>query len=155
MANFIITAINPENAQLARFHYDNATSELTHESGEPVVQAVEVAERADAAGPRLEGSEEIMNLELLILKCLANVEPRLMPEGVYAQAAINDYGVAHAFTRPLSALLRAGDVLVTLSCSGTSADIVRALDAGANDYVVKPFQPAELKARIRRLVAGP
>jgi uncharacterized protein len=48
MAKFIITAINPENAQLARFHYDNATSELTRESGEPVVQAVEVAERADA-----------------------------------------------------------------------------------------------------------
>ncbi len=48
MANFIITAINPENAQLARFHYDNATSELTRESGEPVVQAVEVAQRADA-----------------------------------------------------------------------------------------------------------
>ena len=48
MAKFIITAINPDNAQLARFHYDNATSELTRESGEPVVQAVEVAERADA-----------------------------------------------------------------------------------------------------------
>lgn len=48
MAKFIITAINPENAQLARFHYDNATSELTRESGEPVVQAVEVAQRADA-----------------------------------------------------------------------------------------------------------
>lgn len=47
MAKFIITAINPENAQLARFHYDNATSELTRESGEPVVQAVEVAKRAD------------------------------------------------------------------------------------------------------------
>jgi DNA-binding response OmpR family regulator len=29
---------------------------------------------------------------------------------------------------------------------------VRALDAGATDYVVKPFLPEELKARIRRLV---
>jgi uncharacterized protein len=48
MAKFIITAINPENSQLARFHYDNASSELTRESGEPVVQAVEVAERADS-----------------------------------------------------------------------------------------------------------
>ena len=48
MAKFIITAINPENAQFARFHYDNASSELTRESGESVVQAVEVAERADA-----------------------------------------------------------------------------------------------------------
>lgn len=30
--------------------------------------------------------------------------------------------------------------------------IVSALDAGANDYIVKPFQPDELLARLRRLV---
>lgn len=29
-------------------------------------------------------------------------------------------------------------------------DIVKALDAGAEDYVTKPFQPRELYARIRR-----
>ena len=31
-------------------------------------------------------------------------------------------------------------------------DIVHALDAGANDYIVKPFKLDELGARIRRLV---
>lgn len=30
-------------------------------------------------------------------------------------------------------------------------DAVRALDFGADDFVVKPFQPEELKARLRRL----
>ena len=30
--------------------------------------------------------------------------------------------------------------------------IVRALEAGASDYVVKPFQPNELLARVRRLI---
>lgn len=30
--------------------------------------------------------------------------------------------------------------------------IVRALDAGAQDYIVKPFQPNELRARIRRVL---
>lgn len=42
--------------------------------------------------------------------------------------------------------------VVMLTAKSRETDIVRALDAGANDYIVKPFQPAELKARIRRLV---
>ena len=42
--------------------------------------------------------------------------------------------------------------VVMLTAKSQEGDIVRALDAGANDYMVKPFQPAELKARIRRLV---
>lgn len=48
MAKFILTAFNPANGQRARLHYDNATSELTSESGEPLVEAVEVAARANA-----------------------------------------------------------------------------------------------------------
>ena len=42
--------------------------------------------------------------------------------------------------------------VLMLTAKSREEDIVRALDAGANDYVTKPFQPAELKARIRRLV---
>jgi len=42
-----------------------------------------------------------------------------------------------------------------LSAKSQEHDIVKALDAGANDYMVKPFQPAELRARVRRLVPGP
>ena len=37
-----------------------------------------------------------------------------------------------------------------LSAKSQENDIVQALDAGANDYVVKPFQPMELLARIKR-----
>lgn len=40
--------------------------------------------------------------------------------------------------------------LVMLTAKTTEADIVRALDAGADDYIVKPFQPNELMARVRR-----
>ncbi len=40
--------------------------------------------------------------------------------------------------------------LVMLTAKTAEADIVRALDAGANDYIVKPFQPNELMARVRR-----
>lgn len=42
--------------------------------------------------------------------------------------------------------------VLMLSALGDEQNIVRALDAGANDYVQKPFKPEELKARVRRLV---
>lgn len=46
-----------------------------------------------------------------------------------------------------------GDVpIIMLTSNSHEDDIVRALDSGANDYVVKPFQPNELLARVRRLV---
>ena len=35
-----------------------------------------------------------------------------------------------------------------LTAKGQSSDIVQVLDAGADDYIVKPFEPAELKERI-------
>lgn len=40
--------------------------------------------------------------------------------------------------------------VVMLTARSLERDVVGALDAGANDYVVKPFQPQELLARVRR-----
>jgi DNA-binding response OmpR family regulator len=48
----------------------------------------------------------------------------------------------------------AGVPVVMLTARTLERDIVGALEAGANDYVMKPFQPQELMARIRRLVGG-
>lgn len=42
--------------------------------------------------------------------------------------------------------------IIMLTAKTTESDIVRALDAGANDYIVKPFQPNELMARLRRYI---
>jgi DNA-binding response OmpR family regulator len=39
-----------------------------------------------------------------------------------------------------------------LTARSLEDDVVRALEAGASDYVVKPFQPRELLARVRRHV---
>lgn len=44
--------------------------------------------------------------------------------------------------------------VLMLTAKAQEGDIVRALEAGASDYVVKPFQPNELLARVRRLVKG-
>jgi len=41
--------------------------------------------------------------------------------------------------------------VIMLTAKNQERDIVRALDAGASDYIVKPFQPHELLARVRRL----
>jgi DNA-binding response OmpR family regulator len=44
-----------------------------------------------------------------------------------------------------------GVPVVMLTSKSQEQHIVRALDNGANDYVVKPFRPGELMARIQRL----
>jgi DNA-binding response OmpR family regulator len=52
---------------------------------------------------------------------------------------------------------RAVPVLI-LTASGGEKDLVRAFGLGADDYLVKPFSPSELLARVQRLrlkVAGP
>ncbi len=42
--------------------------------------------------------------------------------------------------------------VIMLTSKSQEHNIVRALDAGATDYVIKPFQPDELMARVRRFI---
>jgi len=42
--------------------------------------------------------------------------------------------------------------VLMLTSKSQEKDIVRALEGGAQDYIVKPFKPDELRARIKRLV---
>lgn len=46
-------------------------------------------------------------------------------------AASNDYGFEHVFARQIESLVAAGDVLVALPTSGTSPNIIRGVEAGA------------------------
>ena len=45
--------------------------------------------------------------------------------------------------------------VLMLTARSQEKDIARARASGATDYLVKPFKPEELRACIRRLVAGP
>jgi two-component system phosphate regulon response regulator PhoB len=42
--------------------------------------------------------------------------------------------------------------VIMLTAKGTEADRVTGLDAGADDYVVKPFSPRELMSRVRAVI---
>jgi len=41
--------------------------------------------------------------------------------------------------------------VIVLTSKSQERDVLRAFDAGVNDYVVKPFRPDEFVARVRRL----
>ena len=43
--------------------------------------------------------------------------------------------------------------IVMLTADGSEHDIKRALESGANDYMIKPFNPRELTSRLKRFVA--
>jgi len=92
---------------------------------------------------------------------------QLAPDGRTAQRLIDsapapaivllDVMLPHVDGYELLARLRGseswrGVPVIIVSARSQEQDIVRGLDAGANDYLVKPFKPEELRARIRRLV---
>jgi diguanylate cyclase (GGDEF)-like protein len=48
---------------------------------------------------------------------------------------------------------RLADVpIIMLTGMGSEADVIRGLELGADDYMLKPFSPSELLARVRRLL---
>jgi two-component system KDP operon response regulator KdpE len=100
---------------------------------------------------------------------VAAIQPLLRGRGYEVMSAISGRGALEAAQREspdvivldlglpdmdgveVCRLLREdrGTPIIILSARGAEADKVRALDAGADDYVTKPFGPEELLARIR------
>jgi DNA-binding response OmpR family regulator len=67
-------------------------------------------------------------------------------------AIILDIGLPDGDGRDLCVRFRDGGLkmpIIILTGSDEEADVVRGLDAGANDYIAKPFRLAELLARLR------
>lgn len=70
-------------------------------------------------------------------------------------AVVLDIMLPHIDGFELLDMMRASDTwrnvpVLVLTAKAREDDIVRALDGGANDYVLKPFQPQEVLARLRR-----
>lgn len=82
----------------------------------------------------------------------AEAEARLAAAGVRHDAILLDVGLPDGDGRDLCARLRGRGLKVPIvMLAGTDAerDVVGGLDAGANDYVAKPFRTGELLARVR------
>jgi DNA-binding response OmpR family regulator len=43
--------------------------------------------------------------------------------------------------------------VLMMSAKSQDKDIARALEAGATDYIIKPFKPDDLRSRVRRMIA--
>src|SRR4051794_6858674 len=79
-------------------------------------------------------------------------EAKLAQEDARYDAILLDIGLPDGDGRDLCARLRKEGhrmPIIMLSGSDGEADVVRGLEAGANDYVTKPFKMAVLLARLR------
>jgi DNA-binding response OmpR family regulator len=77
---------------------------------------------------------------------------KLAEMDVRYDAILLDVGLPDADGRDFCAKLRRGGnttPIIMLTGADTEADVVRGLDAGANDYIAKPFRLPELLARVR------
>jgi DNA-binding response OmpR family regulator len=72
----------------------------------------------------------------------------------HPDVVILDLGLPDLDGREVLRMIRAVSSvpIIVATARGTEADIVRSLDAGADDYVVKPFGGAQLDARIRAVL---
>jgi DNA-binding response OmpR family regulator len=84
--------------------------------------------------------------------CLASAEAKLAAADARFDALLLDVSLPDGDGRDFCKKLRAQGMktpIIMLTGSAEEADIVRGLDAGANDYIAKPFRLNELLARLR------
>jgi len=83
---------------------------------------------------------------------VTEAEARLAEDGARYDAVLLDVGLPDGDGRELCARLRKAGLkapVIMLTGADAEQDVVRGLDAGANDYVAKPFRAGELLARLR------
>ena len=88
---------------------------------------------------------------------IAEADRMLASKDARFDALILDVGLPDGDGRDFCQKLRQRGLkmpIVILTGSDDDADVVRGLEAGANDYVAKPFRLAVLLARIRRLLSS-
>jgi len=103
----------------------------------------------NALGPALESGGEFQVTEAA---GVADAMARTQAHQQQLHAIIVEPGPADGDGSSLCGWLRRRGLrvpIIVLSEAGAEQNVVRALDAGANDYVVKPFRLAELMARLR------
>ena len=142
--------------------------------GTTVVFTVPVAGEADASpGPSRPSREGVEPARILVVdddpRTLRLVRDALSAEGYAPVVTCEHHELAHILRAEKPALAVLDLVLpgadgielmseipelsdlpvIFISCYGRDETVARALDAGAADYIVKPFSPTELTARVR------
>lgn len=123
----------------------------------------------DRAGPILIADDEPLLTELLEFRLRARGYDTVVAHDGRAALALFEQAAPAAVVldammpvhdgmevlRRIRAHATKGDVpVIMLSARRNEDDIVRALQDGANDYIVKPFLPEELMVRLQILLAG-
>ncbi len=83
---------------------------------------------------------------------LADAEALLRTDGARFDAILLDLGMPDGHGRDFCVKLRRAGLrmpIIILTGADGEQDVVRCLDAGANDYIAKPFRVQELLARLR------
>jgi DNA-binding response OmpR family regulator len=94
--------------------------------------------------------------EPIEVETLAQAEAVLTRKDGRVDAVLLDVGLPDGDGRDFTRKLRKLGVkvpVIMLTGADTEADTIKGLDAGANDYVAKPFRYGELLARLRRHLA--
>jgi DNA-binding response OmpR family regulator len=98
-------------------------------------------------------SEQLkLHEEFTIIEAATGAETMEKAQAGYFDVIILDIGLPDMDGRDLCRLMRRAGIkapIIMLTGAGTDADTILGLDAGANDYVTKPFRLGVLLARIR------
>lgn len=92
-----------------------------------------------------------------VIEAADGAEGLKMAQGKSPDLVILDYKMPYLDGREVCRRLKKDILLrhlpiVMLTGKGEIMDKVKGIDAGADDYIVKPFEPAELLARIRMII---
>ena len=98
------------------------------------------------------GEQLRLHEECITVKAETGGKALTLAKGEYYDAILLDVGLPDMDGREVCRLLRRNGVkspIIMLTAAETDADTVLGLDAGANDYITKPFRLGVLLARLR------
>lgn len=120
----------------------------------PILVVDDDAPLRAAVAEQLNDTGEFLPVEAATI---AEAKACLEGDGARFGAMILDLGLPDGNGRELCATLRrekCGMPIIMLTGFDEESDVVQGLEAGANDYVVKPFRAGELLARLRAQLRG-
>lgn len=123
-------------------------------SGTDAQAAIRVLVVEDAASQRLVLEKQVASLGYAVDAASDGRDALEQLRGQRPQIVITDWVMPGVDGIELCRIARASDwgrllYIIILTAHGDESRLIEALDAGANDYLIKPVNPRELQARLR------